>query len=417
MKIKISKGTAKGYVNAPPSKSMAHRMLICAGLSGGICNVLNIAESDDILATIDCLKSLGVECELKKDPAAVIVKGMNVRSVAASGALNCKESGSTLRFFIPICLLSGNEIRLTGSKRLLERPQNVYKGICDKQGLTFLQDEDAITVKGPLKSGVYELPGDVSSQFVSGLLFALPLLDDDSLIKITTPLESKSYIDMTVSALAEFGVEVSWQKDDTIFVAGKQTYKKTDSTNEGEFNKSDVCVEGDYSNAAFFEALNILGGDVKIGGLKEDSLQGDRVFRNMFCELAGGTPTLDISDCPDLGPVLFAVAAAKNGGTFTGTKRLKIKESDRGQAMAGELAKFGINLEIYDNEIVVKKSELKAPKETIAGHNDHRIVMANAVLLTLTGGVIEGAEAVSKSFPDFFERLAELGIEVEKIDN
>ncbi|MGN1081192.1 MAG: 3-phosphoshikimate 1-carboxyvinyltransferase, partial [Acutalibacteraceae bacterium] len=242
--------------------------------------------------------------------------------------------------------------------------------------------------------------------FISGLLFALPLLCGDSKICITPPIESRSYIDMTISALKSFNVEAVWQDENTIFVRGNQSY-----------DANEVFVEGDYSNAAFFEALNIFGGSVEIGNLSPDSIQGDRVYSRYFEQLKRGTPTLHISDCPDLGPVLFAVASAKNGGVFSGTKRLKIKESDRGEAMAAELRKFGVSVTVYDDEIVVYPADFHAPDAELDGHNDHRIVMSEAVLLTLTGGVIDGAEAAAKSFPDFFERLSYLGIEVEKIGN
>ncbi len=404
MKYRIKKSIASGYVNAPPSKSMAHRMLICAALSGDTCIVHGISESEDMLATLDCLEALGAKCE--REGESVKVRGIDFEGIESKSALKCRESGSTLRFFIPICLLLDKEVRLSGAPRLLQRPQGVYKEICDAHGMTFIQNEDSIRVRGPLKSGIYLLPGDVSSQFISGLMFALPLVDGDSLIKITTPIESKSYINMTIDALAIFGVEIRWQKDNEIYIKGNQRYEA-----------KEVRVEGDYSNAAFFEALNVFGGSVKVGNLREESIQGDRVFFDMFNKIKMGRPTLDISDCPDLGPILFTLAAANNGAVFTGTRRLKIKESDRGQAMAMELAKFGVKVDILGDKIEVRSSGLHPPMEKIYGHNDHRIVMANAILLTMTGGVIDGAEAVSKSFPDFFEKLAELGIEVQEIDN
>ena len=176
-------------------------------------------------------------------------------------------------------------------------------------------------------------------------------------------------------------------------------------------------MEGDYSNAAFFEALNVFGGEVEIGNLPENSIQGDRVYKKMFSQLKEGTPILDVSDCPDLGPVLFAVAAAENGGVFSGTSRLKIKESDRGEVMAGELRKFGVSAAVYDDEITIYPAKFEKPCRELKGHNDHRIVMSEAVLLTLTGGIIDGAEAVTKSFPDFFKKLNSLGIEVEEIED
>lgn len=404
MKVRIRKGIARGMVCAPPSKSMAHRLLICAGLSDGECIVHGISDSEDMLATMDCLRALGMKCEKEGD--TVRVSGIDIRRAAAPRQLNCRESGSTLRFFIPIALMTEKEAVLTGSGRLLERPLSVYEKLFRQRGITFCKTEREIRICGSLQSGDFELDGDVSSQFVTGLLFVLPLLEGDSRIALRPPVESRSYIDMTLSALKLFGVEAGWQEENVLYIKGNQRY-----------HAEEVFVEGDYSNAAFFEALNLLGGQVIIKNLRKDSLQGDRVYEELFKALKRPGAELDISDCPDLGPVLFAAAAAKQGGKFTGTSRLKIKESNRGEAMAEELRKFGVTAEVLENEVIVSGQGLREPKEVLDGHNDHRIVMSEAVLLTQTGGIIDGAEAVSKSFPDFFEKLASLGIEVKRIEN
>lgn len=404
MKIRINEGKAKGIVKAPPSKSMAHRLLICAGLSKGTCIVHGIVRSKDVEATMDCLRAVGVK--LEEAEGSVRVTGADIKNASAGKILDCGESGSTLRFFVPLCLISGANAVLRGSNRLMERPLGIYKTMCEDRGLLFSQDETSLMVKGPLKSGNFKLAGNISSQFISGLLFALPLLDGDSVVTITPPIESRSYINMTISALALFGVEASWHDEKTIYIKGNQEYKC-----------SEAWVEGDYSNAAFFEALNVFGGDVKIDNLPENSIQGDRVYGKMFDQLKKGTPALDISDCPDLAPILFAVAAAKNGGVFSGTRRLKIKESSRAEVMTEELAKFGVSSSVYDDEVIIYPIEFKKPSGELDGHNDHRIVMAEAILLTLTGGVIDGAEAVTKSFPDFFEKLKSLGIEVKEIED
>ena len=404
MKVKINKGTAKGYIDAPPSKSMAHRMLICAGISAGTCLVHGISESEDILATMDCLKTLGAQFQKQGD--SIRVQGCDLKSVASNEILKCRESGSTLRFFVPICLLAGKELQLTGSERLLERPLGVYQELCDEKGMNFVHNDNGISVCGPLKAGTYKMAGNVSSQFISGLLFALPLLGEDSRLEIVPPIESRPYIDMTLSALETFGVKVYWEGDNTLIIPGRQTYY-TD----------EVTVEGDYSNAAFLEALNIFGGEVEVGNLTADSLQGDKVYGDMFRELQRGCAELDISNCPDLGPILFAVSAAMKGGKFTGTERLKIKESDRATVMAEELKKFGVNVIVGDDFVTVEPSEFAAPMEELYGHNDHRIVMSMAVLATITGGTISGAQAVNKSFPDFFEKISSLGIEVNILED
>lgn len=404
MKVRIEKGTARGTVSAPPSKSMAHRLLICAGLSDGECIVHGISDSEDMLATMDCLRTLGVQFEKEED--TVRVSGIDIRKAAALEKLNCRESGSTLRFFVPIALLTGKETVLAGSRRLMERPLSVYEELFSQRGITLQKTEREIRTRGSLRYGSFEMDGNVSSQFVTGLLLALPLLKGDSRIVLRPPVESRSYIDMTLSALRMFGVEAGWQEENVLYIKGNQRY-----------HAEEVFVEGDYSNAAFFELLNLLGGQVKIENLREDSLQGDRVYEELLEALKRPDAELDLSDCPDLGPVLFAAAAAGCGGKFTGTRRLKIKESNRGEAMAEELRKFGVTTEVLENEVIVGRQGLREPKEVLNGHNDHRIVMSEAVLLTQTGGVIDGAEAVSKSFPDFFEKLASLGIEVERIEN
>ena len=398
MELEILPGRAKGIVSAPPSKSAAHRLLLCAGLCRGASVVRNVAYSEDILATMDVLRALGAK--IYPDGDYVFLKGADMLHARCDEPVSCRESGSTLRFAIPLLLLSGNAFTLTGYGRLLQRPQSVYADICREQGLRFEQTESAISLAGPLRPGDFEIPGDISSQFISGLLFALPLLDADSTIRLLPPVESRSYIDMTLAALKAFGVTASWIDETTLCVPGNQAYQPWD-----------IAIEGDWSNAAFFYALQTLGHDVAVTGLRADSLQGDRVCLPYFEALKSGCPELDISDCPDLGPVLMAAAAGLNGCVLTGTRRLAIKESDRGAAMARELRKFGVQCDVQDNTIRVHPG-LHAPTETLFGHNDHRIVMACAVLLTQTGGTITGAEAVKKSFPDFFDRLRGLGIEV-----
>ena len=402
MKVKIDKSALSGTVVAPPSKSMAHRMLICAGLSKGTSKVHGIAPSEDILATLDCLKQIGASFTYDGD--TVIINGAGNENAREERELYCRESGSTLRFFIPLCLLDGKKTILGGTQKLLSRPLGVYENICKSQGIEFGSDGDKLTVKGVLSSGNYKIQGNISSQFISGLMFALPLLGGDSTIDIIPPIESCSYINLTIQALGEFGVTVKWLDERTLFIPGSQSYQPRE-----------VTVEGDYSNGAFFEALNYLGDNVTVEGLRADSIQGDRVYREFFPMLEKGTPTVHLADCPDLGPVLFALAAAKNGGVFTGTHRLRIKESDRGAAMAQELKKFGVSVRIEEDTIVVYPAKFHAPSEVLCGHNDHRIVMALSILLTKTGGIIEGAEAVKKSMPDFFERIIQLGAKVEEL--
>lgn len=396
MKAVFTPSTPKGSVEAPPSKSMAHRHLICAGLSRGVGSVTGIAPSEDISATLDCLAALGAKIKLSDGVAKV--RGA-APGRAKSGVLPCRESGSTLRFFIPLCLLSGKEMTLTGSATLLSRPLSVYEELAKDKGFSFTKRENAVTVKGKLTPGEYAVPGDVSSQFVSGLLFALPLLDGDSVIRLLPPVESRSYLDLTVSALAEYGVTAVWEDDTTLLVPGGQTYQAHDAK-----------VEGDWSNAAAFLSLG-----VNVTGLREDSLQGDRRVTGYLAELDRGKAEIDLTDCPDLAPVLFAHAALRYGGRFTGTRRLAVKESDRGEAMKAELSKCGVPVTVGENEIDVGCGA-KAPETPFSGHNDHRIVMACALLAAKLGGEIDGIGAVKKSYPDFFSKLQSVNIKVETKD-
>lgn len=399
MNVTILPGKAVGTVAAPPSKSMAHRLLICAGLAKGISRISGLDYNEDILATMDCLQALGAVC--RKEGDTVTVTGTDLFTAAPTQPLCCRESGSTLRFFIPLALLCGQTVRLTGTEKLLSRPLGVYEQLCAESGFQFDRTPQGLQVKGSLAGGTFRLPGNISSQFITGLLFALPLTHQGGTIEITTPLESKSYIDLTLQALQAFGVRARWQDSRTLLIPGGQQYAARD-----------MAVEGDYSGAAFYGAMNALGSEVTVTGLLPDSLQGDKVCIRHLQSLCAGRPEIDLSDCPDLGPVLFAVAAAKNGAVFTGTRRLRIKESDRAAAMARELAAFGTQVTVEENSVTVTAADFHPPERVLCGHNDHRIVMSLAVLLMLTGGEIEGAQAVRKSFPDFFEKLKGLGIEV-----
>jgi len=402
MIVKIERTLAEGKVCAPPSKSMAHRALICGALSKQS-RIYNLAASEDIKATLGCLKALGAEVE--KTEGGVRIGSLDPFKAPENAELFCNESGSTLRFFIPLCMLSGKKIVLKGSERLFERPLSIYEDICKEQGIELVKDINSVSVCGRLKSGKYSVPGNISSQFITGLLFALPLLEGDSTLEVTGKFESASYIDLTLSALNAFGIEIK-REANVFYIKGSQSYQNANYT-----------VEGDMSNAAFLEGFNLLGGKVAVGGINENTLQGDRVYMDMYKELCEGKRQFDLSDCPDLAPVMFALAAAHGGASFTGTARLKIKESDRAAAMAEELSKLGIESEIYENRVVIKKGELHPPKQTLSGHNDHRIVMALSLLLTKTGGSIDDAQAVKKSYPDFFEVIKTLGIGMEKYDN
>lgn len=400
MTVTIEKGVAKGVLKAPPSKSMAHRNLICGAL-GRESVISGVDYSKDILATLNCLKMLGARVDIKDD--TVTIGSLDLKNVKPA-VLDCIESGSTLRFLLPLCMLCSKEMTFVGSGRLLQRPMTVYEQLCEEKGISFYKDDSCIKVKGKLNGGVFTVDGGVSSQFISGLLFALPKAEEDSVIKITGDLQSQSYLNLTLAALSDFGIKLDYSDIRNIKIKGNQNYSSKKMT-----------VEGDYSNSAFFDALNFLGGSVRIDGLKENSLQGDRVYKELFFKLKDEKAVISLADCPDLGPILFALAAVNKGALFTDTARLRLKESDRIGCMEKELKKFGIKMDINENSVRVYGG-IMPPKERLFGHNDHRIVMALSVLLTLTGGTIEGAEAVEKSLPQFFSYIELLGIKVKTIE-
>lgn len=407
MKAIIKPSLAKGDAIAPPSKSLAHRYIICAALSKGVSRISNVDYSEDIKATLDCVQALGATVDISEDVVTITgidATGSRGRTTdSAAIEFKCRESGSTMRFFMGIAMYFGRPSYFYGSTTLRNRPFGIYEQICQEASIIFNKEEDRIYLEGTITAGDYEIAGNISSQFITGLLFILPLLEEDSRIKLIPPIESRSYINLTLQSLKAYGVNVVWENDETLYIKGGQQYEACD-----------IAVEGDCSNAAFLESFNTCGGSVNVLGINEDTLQGDRVYKELFDKLCNNTDAvIDISDCPDLGPVLFAVAALNNGGTFTGTRRLKIKESDRGSVMCAELAKFKTECTIGENTIVINKSSMETPKEPVLGHNDHRIVMSLSLLLTKTGGEVTECEAVRKSYPGFFDDIQALGIEVD----
>lgn len=401
MTVTVKPSRATGTVASPPSKSMAHRALICGALSKKSV-VTNIDFSKDIIATLNCLEKLGAKVEIHSN--AVTIGGLKLDAIPDNVELDADESGSTLRFLIPLCMAAKKTVILKGAKRLFERPLDIYESIAKKQNILFQKSESSLIVCGNILSGEYSVEGNVSSQFISGLLFLLPLFKGDSTLTVTGNFESASYVDLTLQVLNTFGVDIK-QKNNTFYIKGCSEYKS-----------QNYVVEGDCSNAAFLEAFNYLGGNVTVEGLNKNTLQGDRVYKNIFEGLKNGKKQFCLSDCPDLAPVVFAVSTLYGGAEFTGTKRLKIKESDRAEAMKQELSKFGMVAEVYENSVIIKDGELRKPTEVLNSHNDHRIAMALTLLLTITGGSISGAECVAKSFPLFFKIISQIGIDLNETD-
>ena len=409
-----------GAIAAPPSKSMAHRAVLCAALAKGTSHIRNLEFSKDIAATLAAAGQLCARVTTGENDA--VVEGLGqFRPVSAP--VDCCESGSTLRFLIPLASLTGQEITFVGRGRLMERPQSVYEELYRAKGLRFEQTPSGLTVEGLLSSGDYTLAGNVSSQFISGLLFALPLLDGDSTLHLIPPVESRSYIDMTRAVQAAFGVESRWLDETTLEISGGQ-----------EYHPCDYTVEGDYSQAAFPAVLGAVAGGVTLTGLAEKTLQGDAAILDIlrrcgavFTRTAEGISfekaplhgvDIDLADCPDLGPVLMVLGLLCEGTTvIRNAERLRLKESDRIAAMEAELRACGGVLESEGGTITVHgcTNRLHAPAGVLHGHNDHRVVMSLAVLALSTGIplTVDDAEAITKSWPNFFEAIKPLGAEVE----
>ena len=408
-----------GTVSAPPSKSMAHRAVLCSALAKGTSHIENLEFSKDISATLAAAGQLCARVE--SGPADALVEGLgHFRPVF--GPVDCCESGSTLRFLIPLASLTGQSITFVGRGRLMERPQSVYETLYREQNLHFEQANGQLTVAGSLRSGEYTLAGNVSSQFISGLLFALPLLAGDSTLHLIPPVESRSYIEMTRAAQAAFGVTSHWLDDTTLCIPGGQQY-----------HPRDYIVEGDYSQAAFLAVLGAVKGGITLTGLAAETLQGDAVILDIlrrcgakFTRTEAGLVfeqaplhgvDIDLADCPDLGPVLMVLGLLCEGTTvIRNAERLRIKESDRIAAMEAELRACGGVLSSEGGTITVQgcKPRLHAPEAPLSGHNDHRVVMSLTVL-ALAADIplaISEAEAVQKSWPHFFDALKPLGVEV-----
>lgn len=402
MKVKILPSKTSGEVSAPPSKSFAHRYLIGSVLSCGKCVIKNIADSDDISATLSCIEQLGGS--VTKVGNIVTVIPTNEKQIE-NAVFDCKESGSTLRFFIPVVLATGaKNCTFSGSERLLARGIKEYEKLFENSDVKINSDEKSIEVNGTLSAGNYEISGEVSSQYTTGMLFALSVLDGKSTLKITGNAESRTYVDMTIKVLKDFGADIAEPEKNFFEINGK-----------GRLSPGEFTVEGDWSNAAFLIALSRLVGTISVSGLNENSVQGDRFCTAAFDALDGENAEIDLKDCPDLAPILFSYAAYKNGGRFTNTRRLRVKESDRANVMAEELKKFGANVKVYENSVEIEKTQLKPPIVPLCGHNDHRIVMALSVLAAVLGAEIDGAEAVNKSYPDFFRVIKKAGVNVYEI--
>lgn len=391
-----------GDLVAKPSKSFAHRYLIAASLSDDESIISNVDFSNDIVATLNCIHAYGKKHfrEFEKHE----VRFSNECTKNFDPTFDCKESGTTIRIFMPIALRKYDKATFIGSDRLIERGIDIYENIF--KYVTFYKDKYSISTKGTINAGHFELPGNISSQYISGLLYALPLLDGDSEIVITTELESTNYILMTLEVLKNYGIQI----ETNLTRRGEHcepVYFKIKGNQK--YSAHNFSIEGDYSNAAFIDAFNYFGNTINLTGLNLDSLQSDKVYKKYFDMLDKSFSEIDISNCIDLGPILITFAALKNGAKFTGTSRLKIKESDRGNVIAEELKKCGADISVLENEIIVNKKELHSSTTPFNSHNDHRIAMSLSLLSTQFDIEINDAECVSKSYPGYFDDLKSLG--------
>ena len=413
MSEEILPSILKGEIKAPPSKSMSHRALIAAALSNGISKISNVAFSEDIIATIKALEQIGATFKIKKD--IVIVKG--VKSIKQPHrAVDCNESGSTLRFLIPIFSLCNKEVIFTGKESLLKRPQTVYEKIFKKKPNYYKNENDKIMVKGFLKPKNYIIDGSVSSQFITGLLYSLPLLNGNSTIEIVNTLESKSYIDLTIDMLQEFNIQIKTTENGYL-IEGNQV-----------FSPSNYKVEGDYSQAAFFLVGGAINGGVKVTDLMPESKQGDRAIVDVLSKvnspvihMENGLTTVnsntkgtivDISNCPDLGPIIsLLLCVSKGTSKIINAGRLRIKESDRIESTVQTLSALGANIKSVNDEIIIQGKKTLQGGITVDSYNDHRIAMMISIAASLCENpvILTNPMAINKSYPSFYIDYKSIG--------
>lgn len=417
--IKLEPSMLKGQIKIPPSKSLCHRAIICASLCDGESLIQDFVMSEDMTATIGGMKVLGAKIDKLSNSEDKSLELKIEGGLKKTGEhIDCIESGSTIRFLIPLAMLSEGKITFTGRGKLTTRPLGPYKEIFKKQNIDYIYEEDQLplTVDGVLKSGDYSLKGNISSQFITGLMFALPLLDGDSRIIITTELESKGYVDLTLDMLKKYGIKIENNDYREFVVKGNQKYLN-----------QNYRVEGDFSQAAFWIVAGIIGNGLECNNLNLESLQGDKAILDIVCEMGGrfeahndslsvyksdtkGT-VIDASQCPDLVPILAVLASLSKGTTkIVNAARVRIKESDRLKAISEELKKLGADIEELEDGLIINGVE-KLGGGTVESWNDHRIAMALAIASTRCESpvIIKNSEAVNKSYPGFWEDFESLG--------
>lgn len=399
MNLKLTPSLLSGKISAIPSKSMAHRLLICAVLADRDTEIFCPRLSSDITATAECLKALGAEIEY--DDGVFCVKAItNVKDMAE---IDCGESGSTLRFLLPVVCALGKGAKIKMHGRLPERPLSPLWEELEAHGCSLSKEGNVLTVSGKLRGGKFAIRADVSSQFISGLLFALPLIEEASEIELVGNVESAGYIRMTMDALNAFGVQI--EDGNVLKIKGGRKYK----------SPVKAKVEGDWSNAAFWYVANTMGSRIEITGLDKNSSQGDRKVIEAVSAIASDDCVIDVKDIPDLVPILGVLAAVSTGKTeFINAGRLRIKESDRIASVCNMLKSLGGDCAETKNGIIINGVR-KLRGGTVDSVNDHRIAMSAAIAATVCekSVTVLGAEAVNKSYPDFWKDYESLGGKVK----
>ena len=417
MNVIIKPNKLKGNVIIPPSKSLSHRAIIAASLAEGKSVISNVLYSKDIIATINAMRACGAVIDEYED--YLVIQGGKV--YRKENIINANESGSTIRFMIPIALVDPTPVTFVGNNHLVKRPLDTFFEIFDLQNIEYKREENYLPlyVNGGLKPGEFNIRGDISSQFITGLLFALPMLNGNSKIHITTNLESKGYVDLTLDMLKMFGIEIINDNYTDFYIQGNQQYKPCDYT-----------IEGDFSQSAFFFVAGCLGADITLQAMNVDSHQGDKKIISDIIDLGGNIIednnglkalniktkgcVIDFAQSPDLGPALTVLAALSEGKTeFINASRLRIKECDRITCMKEELNKLGANIEENpDGMIIIGVDRLHGG--IVESHNDHRVAMSLAMASLKCDGDIKilNAECVSKSFPNFWKVFESLGGDV-----
>ena len=399
-----------GELSPPPSKSVLHRYIIASSLAKGVSKIENISFSEDIIATIEAMKKLGANIEQKEN--YLLIDGSDTfKNLNESIEIDCNESGSTLRFLFPLSIVEENKVLFKGRGKLFKRPMTPYFENFEKYKIKHSYiDENKILLEGKLKAGIYEIDGNISSQFITGLLFSLPLLEGESKIIINGKLESSNYIDISLDCLSKFGIKIINNSYQEFVIEGNQSYKV------GNYR-----TEADYSQAAFFLVANAIGSKIKINDLSENSLQGDKKIIDYISKIdnwnSKDTLVLDGSETPDIIPILSLKAAVSGKKIeIVNVERLRIKESDRLKATVEELSKLNFDLiEKKDSILINSRENFKVNKNekvvSLSAHSDHRIAMMIAIAATCYDGeiLLDNLDCVKKSYPNFWEVFLSLG--------